>query len=72
MPLSLPFLQALRRSERLAEAIARIAARRAASGRPQDMETARMALEAHRRATELREHFEAALPPGPGPGPNDA
>lgn len=52
-------LEAARRAEHLAEQIARGACEAAVSGRPNDLEIARMALESHRRAKELRERLEA-------------
>ena len=55
------YLEALQRAEVLAAEIAKGACLGAASGRPVDMESARMALDTHRRARELREQAEAAL-----------
>jgi hypothetical protein len=55
------FLAALRRAEALAAEIAKTACASAVSGRGADLEAARMALEAHRRAKEMREQTEADL-----------
>lgn len=55
------YLEALRRAEGLAEELARAACNAAASGRDGDLEVARMALESHRRAKDLREQAQAEI-----------
>ncbi|HEY0837199.1 MAG TPA: hypothetical protein VGE72_25025 [Azospirillum sp.] len=59
----LQYLDALRRAEAIVEGLARAACENAVSGRPADLEAARMALEAHRKARELREDAETQLMP---------
>ena len=55
------FLEAMKRAEAIAKQMAKDACAGVGSGREADLEVARRAMEAYRRAKELREQMEAEL-----------
>lgn len=55
------FLEAMKRAEAIAQQMAKDACAGVSSGREADLDVARQAMEAYRRAKELREQMEAEL-----------